>query len=717
MRELCRSCWAYAATAILGIVAAFSILPSLVRPERAGTAPSRDRDGVLEASEAFALYHLGEQDRVRDLVSKNQPTHGDRVEWRLLAQLVHHPDPVVLTTDYGIVQELVPIPHSDQFASATEGGVIEIWDLTTRQRVKMLEPVAEPLYSLAVSTDGKTIAAAGENLHLWDRESGQRLRRIKSYPHNVESLLFVNGDQELIVGLRYEFLELLRVGDGKTLRSVPFNNRFRMIVPVPAQDQLLVPAADEPAGGIGQSEKYIQLRTRDLSKELREFRHGDIEHMAISHDGRLLATSSRFIDDIVIFDFNSAEKLDVAKVTSGSHCRSLAFSLDDQYLISGHTDGTVKCWPLAASKSIDGKSAPRVFDESRVNTFQAGHRWVDSIFVTSRGDLVTNALDNQIKIWKLGGRPFASDSQKCDWLGVGSEILKAGLCDRFVSVMFDDGSVFVSHANSFSECDAILPAGNVRHSAGLSPDGNTLAVQRSGQPAYLIDISDPKNRKPVIGDSLQDSSDLWNSPFVWNVDGTKIAGRCADNLIKLWDVAERRLLQSWQFEYDITDGVIFSPDGSTLAIGAINAPQLILLDLATGGTTQIRGGGDAGVLVWSPDGRYIANRTYGGKVYLVPVDAAAESDIRILGSVPSGPIAFGPDGSTLLLSASPGEIGLVDVETGRSLGYFHRSSDADVVYLGFSADGESILAVLGPRPSAPTRPGELLSWRLSLPSP
>ena len=105
--------------------------------------------------------------------------------------------------------------------SVTDTGHVELWDLIKNMRVRSIQPVGGPLQAVDVSSDGKTIAAAGEMLWLWDLETGNIRRSLCRFAVPVSALLFTNQDNHLVVGDQKGVWQVIDVDDGSRLHSVP----------------------------------------------------------------------------------------------------------------------------------------------------------------------------------------------------------------------------------------------------------------------------------------------------------------------------------------------------------------------------------------------------------------------------------------------------------------------------------------------------------------
>ncbi len=108
-------------------------------------------------------------------------------------------------------------------------------------------------------------------------------------------------------------------------------------------------------------------------------------------------------------------------------------------------------------------------------------------------------------------------------------------------------------------------------------------------------------------------------------------------------------------------GVVFSPDGTTLASAG---HELRLWDPATGAEKAcLRGDGDINSVAFAPDGRTLATADTGGGVYLWDTVSATRK-VQLAGHRGSaGHAVFAPDGCTLASGGMDGVVQLWDVTT------------------------------------------------------
>ncbi|MEZ0273756.1 MAG: protein kinase, partial [Roseimicrobium sp.] len=103
-----------------------------------------------------------------------------------------------------IVNDVLLFPDQHRVATASTDGTIAIWDLHTSKRLQTLGPVTGALLKMAVSHDGKYLAAGGDNykVHLWnlDDRLSEPTKSLDLKVRTILNLEFSSDDSALMLG-------------------------------------------------------------------------------------------------------------------------------------------------------------------------------------------------------------------------------------------------------------------------------------------------------------------------------------------------------------------------------------------------------------------------------------------------------------------------------------------------------------------------------------
>ncbi len=143
----------------------------------------------------------------------------------------------------------------------------------------------------------------------------------------------------------------------------------------------------------------------------------------------------------------------------------------------------------------------------------------------------------------------------------------------------------------------------------FSPDGRMLAVAGS----IGIHLYDPV----TLAEIHFFETDAWQTSVAFSPDGVMLASGGLDNTVKLWEVKNRRLIDTLEGHTDEVNSVSFSPDGIMLASGSWDDTVKLwdvkdrrLIDTLEGHTGSVES------VTFSPDGVMLASGSWDGTVLL-----------------------------------------------------------------------------------------------------
>ena len=224
------------------------------------------------------------------------------------------------------------------------GGVVELWDVATRRQVGTAGTTAGPLYAVAFSCDGHTIAVGGaEGTALWD----------------------------------------LRTRRGSDLASAGFDAGTAAAFS-PDGRLLAVGRTNGSAGDV----QLWDVATRRLLHTFSSDNHAATAAVAFSPDGRTVAAGSGSgglnIYDIPTATRRAALAREADLGERGIPVAAVAFSPDGRSLATGSTDGHTRLWDLATGRAVTPPGArTRACSPSR--SAPTGARWPPAAPTTPSG--------------------------------------------------------------------------------------------------------------------------------------------------------------------------------------------------------------------------------------------------------------------------------------------------------------------------------------------
>ncbi len=389
--------------------------------------------------------------------------------------------------------------------------------------------------------------------------------------------------------------------------------------------------------------------------------------------------------------------------------RSVAFSPEGKYVLTGSTDTTAKLWEVATGKEVytlhghtgevldavfspDGKyiltssvdHTAKLWDTAtgqEVRTLNGHTDEVVSVAFSPDGKYVlTTTGGDDAKLWEVATGHIVRVFSK-EELGRGIAFSPDG---KYISAASADYKAVVLEVATGREVQVLRGHSNEIYSTAFSPDGKYLLTGSIDNTAILWDLATGQPVYVIRGHSSSVRS------VAFSPDGKYILTASADRTARLWEAATGQEVRNWRGHLGRVWSAAFSPDGNYVLTGSADGTAK-LWDFTPGEGHTLRGHTeDVYGTAFSPDGKYALTSSLDRTAKLW--DLGTGKEVRTFSGhrdlVRS--VAFSPDTRFALTSGEDGTAKVWDIATGQVVRTLRGHTKA--VYAAvFSPNGKYIL--------------------------
>ncbi len=274
-------------------------------------------------------------------------------------------------------------PNGTRLASASDDGTARLWDATTAQPLATLRGHSGAVYIVAWSPDGACLASASwdKTVRLCDGLTGQPLTILTGHTSDVRAVAWSPDGRRLASASEDRTIRLWDATTGQLLTSPRNHPGFIYAVAWSPDGRCLASACEDRVrlwdGGTGQLQTILTGH------------NGAVRAVAWSPDGTRLASAS---DDgaVRLWDGTSG-KLQASLVGHSGSVRAVACSPDGRCLASGSDDGTARLWDTTSGQP---------------QGILVGHtEMVSAVAFSADGTRLASASwDHTVRVWWLGAR-------------------------------------------------------------------------------------------------------------------------------------------------------------------------------------------------------------------------------------------------------------------------------------------------------------------------
>jgi WD40 repeat protein len=247
------------------------------------------------------------------------------------------------------IRSMVCSPDNKLIASGDETGDVEIWDSKTYSLLSTLNGHIDGVISLCFSPDSKQIASGSydETTKIWDIMTNKIIYTFYDSSY-IWSVCYSSDGKYIVSGNNDNNIRIWDVNTGNLIKELCGNETNTYCVRYSPDNKVIL------SGGINQIIELYNAETFDLFKTI-SCNNGTIFNICFSHDGKFLAVGN---DDIYIYSVETCMLVKILECNpKRKHHRNqsitcLCYSEDDQFIVSGSEDHTVKVWEIETGKIV-----------------------------------------------------------------------------------------------------------------------------------------------------------------------------------------------------------------------------------------------------------------------------------------------------------------------------------------------------------------------------
>lgn len=341
--------------------------------------------------------------------------------------------------------------------------------------------------------------------------------------------------------------------------------------------------------------KIWDLKTGQVNRTL--IGHTDFVYSVdFSHDGKILASGSRD-RTVKLWPLNRPDAPMTIQTTA--EIQTVQFFPDGTRVAGAGADGVIRLWNTQSGK---GETIPTTHSN-----------YVYSFEISPDGKMLASGSVAEIKLWDFQTRK----EQTLQWCSNRVDPVIFSPDSKMLAAGCFDGTVLLWNLET-GEKQTIQMHDRSMSSLQFSGDGTTLG-SAGGEGIKFYNLAG-KQMSTLEGDTTQ------TEVIKFSPDGQTLVSGDVEGELKLWDLSSRKersgLLSS---RFMRAESAVFSPDGSTLAVGWGNG-LVTTLGLSRGASAESRRAhsGKVTSVLFSPDSKFLITAGHDEKLKFWNMAAGGE---------------------------------------------------------------------------------------------
>ena len=470
-------------------------------------------------------------------------------------------------------------PDGNRIAAGDDGGTIRLWDATTGQTIKTFKAHTEFVHDVVFSPDGKTLATASRDatMRWWDIHTGENIKTFSEYLGGRPYIKY-SPDGNTIAIERHDEGWLRDAATGKHLKTLKGHTQYIAGIAFSPNKKLIA---------TGSADKTARLWNAHTGENIKTYKgHTHTVYTPVfSPDGNKLAT--RCNDSALrLWDISTGKNI----ITHQREKQSVnfTFSPDSQTLALGSDAGEVSLWNTNTGEKI--------------KTFAGHSSYVYSPLYSSDGNTIVTRGKGSVRMWNVrtgenintlnirGAVNSVVHSPDGDLIAITAHEETVSLWNVETGQLL---KTFEGHKKrGFDVLRRFSLGKKQRRTFGMppehiriarySPNGKSVTTVRDNNTVQMWNISTGKRIGKLIMPFKDDPQES-TTGVVYSPDGNTLATIQLGNLggtVRLWDTSTGKLLKTLKGYTYCGNSLIFSPDSKTIATGHWDG-TVLLWDIPT----------------------------------------------------------------------------------------------------------------------------------------
>ncbi|MBS0648389.1 MAG: pentapeptide repeat-containing protein [Verrucomicrobia bacterium] len=430
------------------------------------------------------------------------------------------------------------LSHDQKRLIGYAGENVYIWDLETGKEVKKFEghPPWTSIRDLILLPDGKRLALvplADDIIRIWDLESGQEIKRFSVDAGLKQIAIFPHG-KSFLLGCG-ESISIWDIETGiKLKRLKKFKNNIASLALFSNGTRLAV--------GCLSAVYILDVESRKRLQKLK-LHFGSVNFLIVTSDGKKIASASNQDTTINIDNIDTGKRFQLVGHTH--FISALALFLDGKKLTSGGSDKVIRVWDLETGQELQKL-------EGHTDT-------IKSLVVLPDGKrLVSGGYDKTIRIWDL------DISEEPVQLKDSAIRVSALALDFDLNlVVASDRAIHILDSTTSKELRKFGRITSKIDNLALFPNGKSLI---SSSLHRFIQIWDINAGEEIASYEAPDGSAV---SLVVFPDGERLATGSREGIIRIWDWKKGEQLKKFACtEVKFINKLALFSDGERLISGS-----------------------------------------------------------------------------------------------------------------------------------------------------